>query len=67
MNIRHFWRPEGTSEKRATRKGVALNFDQYTRLKEFLKVLTDRIPELRHRTALSTQLQSNVNALLSIV
>ena len=47
VDIRKFWKPENVSEICATRKGVALNFEQYRELKNGLHTLDSFIPELR--------------------
>lgn len=47
VDIRKFWFPEGSKEIRATRKGVALTFDQFRELRNGLGIIDSSVPELK--------------------
>ena len=47
VDIRKFWLPENATEMCATRKGIALTFEQYKELKNGLRTIDSFIPELR--------------------
>ncbi len=46
MNIRKFWLPEGEERAVATRKGIALRFDEFKVLVQSVNDINCHVPEL---------------------
>ncbi len=46
VDLRRFWLPDGQSEIRATRNGIALKFDEFRKLTSFLPHIEKVVPEL---------------------
>jgi hypothetical protein len=46
VDLRRFWLPEGQTQIRATRKGIALNFDEFRKLVSLLESIVGILPEL---------------------
>ena len=47
VDLRKFWLPENATEICATRKGIALTFEQYKELSNGLRTIDSCVPELR--------------------
>ena len=48
VDIRHFWKPEGSRKIVATRNGVALNKYKWEQLCKVMELIHDLVPELEH-------------------
>ena len=46
VNIRHWWKPEDATKPCPTKKGVILNKNKWTQLKNTMAVMRDFVPEL---------------------